>query len=33
MSEDAVFQIDEWMFRGGSSQPHRFRRGPLLHAP
>src|SRR5260370_42100424 len=32
MSEDAVFQIGEWMFRGGSSQPHRLRRGPVLHA-
>ena len=31
-SEDAVFQIGEWMFRGGSSQPHRLRRGPFLHA-
>ena len=32
MPEDAVFQIGEWMFDSGPSQPHRFRRGPLLHA-
>src|SRR6266849_147488 len=32
MSEDAVFQIGEWMLRGGSSQPHRLRRGQFLHA-
>src|ERR1700704_357238 len=25
MSEDAVFQIGEWMFHGGPSQPHRLR--------
>src|SRR5215469_5372337 len=32
MPEDAVFQIGEWMFDGGPSQPHCFRSGPLLHA-
>jgi hypothetical protein len=32
MSEDTVFQIGERMFDGGSSQPHRIRSGPLLHA-
>lgn len=32
MSKDAVFQIGERMFGGGSSQPYLLRRGRLLLA-